>query len=376
MTRNQESVSSPAGLTPTPRSTPKRRAARGSHERLLIDAILDEALVCHVAVSLPDGPHVLPTAHVRVGDRVYLHGARANHLLRAALGAPTTLAVTLIDGIVFSRESFHHSMNYRSVVLFGTASEVADLDEKLTALRALVEHIAPGRYAEALPPKPEEVAATLVLSFPIEEGSAKVRTGMPIDQASQANQGIWAGVLPLALQAGSPQPDSLDAVAPPLAASVRERAVAFGLGKRAPYERSLERDLVLSTDPARLDLTLVHQFLSLDSYWAQGVSEDAVRRSCTESLCFGLYRGRQQLAFARVITDFARIAYLGDVFVIESERASGLGKLLVSELLQHPDIERVERWILGTRDAHSLYARHGFVPVPEARYMVRRTDTQ
>lgn len=373
MSKNLESSSPTQRLEPTARTTHKRRAARGSHDRLLIDAILDEALVCHLGISLADGPHVLPTAHVRVSDRVYVHGARNNHLLsQAAAGAPATLNVTLIDGIVFSRESAHHSMNYRSVVLFGTASEVTDLEEKRTALHALVEHIAPGRYAEAIPPTPQDLVGTLLLSFPIEEGSAKVRTGAPNDPAALAETGIWGGVLPIALRAGSPQPHVLGASALPLAPSVRARALSLGLDKRTPYERMLADDLLLSTDPARLDLALVHQFLTHDSYWAEGVSEDAVRRSCSESLCFGLYRGKQQLAFARVITDFARIAYLGDVFVVQSERAKGLGKLLVRELLQHPEIAKVDRWILGTRDAHGLYARHGFVPVPEGRYMVRR----
>jgi nitroimidazol reductase NimA-like FMN-containing flavoprotein (pyridoxamine 5'-phosphate oxidase superfamily)/GNAT superfamily N-acetyltransferase len=371
MTRNQESVSLSTRLDPTPRSTPRRRAARGSHERVVIDAILDEALVCHLAVSLPDGPRVLPTAHVRIGDRLYLHGARANHLLGAALGAPSSIAVTLLDGLVFSREAFHHSMNYRCVVLFGRAEEVRDPAEKLAALRALVEHTAPGRYAEVIPPTPEQLAGTLVLAFPIEEGSAKVRNGPPIDPAELADGGHWGGVLPLALQAGTPRSDGLDSVPPELAASVRTRARELGLGSRTPHERR-HGELLISTDPQRLDLAQIHQFLSHDSYWAQGVSEEAVRRSCAEALCFGVYRGTQQLAFARVVSDFSRIAYLGDVFVREDERARGLGKLLVAEILAHPELARVERWLLGTRDAHSLYTRFGFVEAPAGRYMVRR----
>jgi nitroimidazol reductase NimA-like FMN-containing flavoprotein (pyridoxamine 5'-phosphate oxidase superfamily)/GNAT superfamily N-acetyltransferase len=372
MTRNQENAPPAVTLTPTERSTPRRRAARGSHERLLIDAILDEALVCHLGVSLEDGPHVLPTAHVRCGDRVYVHGARKNHLLAAAAqGIPATLTVTLIDGLVFSREAFHHSMNYRSVVLFGRASEVHDPGEKLSALRALVERTAPGRFDEVIAPTPEELASTLVLAFPIQEGSAKVRSGPPNDGAATAGRGIWAGVVPLALRAGVPVADALDAVAPPLSSAVRARTQALGLGPRAPYERPIG-ELLVSTDPGRLDHALVHRFLSDESYWASGVSAPDVRASCDQALCFGVYRGREQLAFARVITDFVRIAYLGDVFVVAEARGQGLSKRLVAEILAHPDLAGVERWLLGTRDAHGLYTRFGFVEAPAGRYMVRR----
>jgi GNAT superfamily N-acetyltransferase len=115
----------------------------------------------------------------------------------------------------------------------------------------------------------------------------------------------------------------------------------------------------------------VHGFLRDDSYWASGVSEQAFRTSCAESLCFGVYRAREQLAFARVVTDFARFAYLADVFVIPALRGRGLGKALVQEILQHPELAEIERWLLGTRDAHGLYARFGFVSVSEGRFMLR-----
>jgi uncharacterized protein len=371
MTRNQENASLPVKLTPTARSTPRRRAARGSHERLLIDAILDEALVCHLGIALDDGPHVLPTAHVRCGDCVYVHGARKNHLLSAAAeGISATLSVTLIDGLVFSREAFHHSMNYRSVVLFGRASEVRDPEQKLVALRALVERTAPGRFDEVIAPSAEELEATLVLAFPILEGSAKVRSGPPNDGPTLAGREIWAGVVPLQLSAGVPVADSLDPVAPPLSRAVAGRAQALGLGARTPYERQIG-ELLISTDPGRLDHALVHRFLAQESYWASGVSAPDVRASCDQALCFGVYRGKQQLAFARVITDFIRFGYLGDVFVVAEARGQGLSKLLVAEILAHPALARVERWLLGTRDAHTLYARFGFVEVPAGRYMVR-----
>jgi nitroimidazol reductase NimA-like FMN-containing flavoprotein (pyridoxamine 5'-phosphate oxidase superfamily)/GNAT superfamily N-acetyltransferase len=358
---------------PTSRTTLRRRATRGSHERTLLESILDEALVCHVAVSLADGPRMLPTAHVRLGEFVYLHGARANHLLSVlAGGAAACLSVMLLDGLVFSREAFHHSMNYRSAVLFGRASEVQGADEKRAVLRALVERMAPGRWDEVQLPSESELAATLVVRFPIVEGSAKVRSGPPLDAAELLSSGAWAGELPLQLTALPPRPDRPDARALQASPAVYLRARALGLGARATYERQLG-ELLLSTDLARVDLPLVHRFLCEESYWARGLSEAALRTSLREALCFGLYRGRTQLGFARVVTDLSRFAYLADVFVVPQARGQGLGKLLIAHILEHPDLRPVERWLLGTADAHGLYERFGFVPAPEGRYMVRRT---
>jgi nitroimidazol reductase NimA-like FMN-containing flavoprotein (pyridoxamine 5'-phosphate oxidase superfamily)/GNAT superfamily N-acetyltransferase len=359
-------------LEPTARTTHRRRAARGSHERALIESILDEALVCQVAVSLADGPRLLPTAHVRLGEHVYLHGARGNQLLGLlADGADACLSATLLDGLVFSREAFHHSMNYRSVVLFGRAAEVSETDEKRAALRALVERMAPGRWNEVIQPSVEELAATRVVRFPIAEGSAKLRSGPPLDAAELAGVESWAGELPLRCVACAPRPDRPDGQ--PLAqyAAVYARARALGLGERTPRELPLG-ELLLSTDPARLDVALVHRFLAEHSYWARGVSEQALRASLRESVCFGLYRGGAQLGFARVVTDFARFAYLADVFIVPEARGRGLGKLLVAQVLEHSDLCGVERWLLGTADAHALYAKFGFQPAPEGRYMVRR----
>jgi hypothetical protein len=397
MSRSHETAAAvETALLPTPRTTLKRRAARGSHERALIDEILDEALVCQVAVSMADGPHVLPTAHVRLGDQLYVHGARQNQLLSATLAGPACVSVTLLDGLVLSREAFHHSLNYRSLVLFAQGSEVTERAEKEAALRALVEHVAQGRWDEVIPPTPAELDATLVVRFPIREGSAKLRRGPPLDAAHEANQGIWAGEVPLALVAGVPRADELDDVAPPLSAAVSRRARSLSLASswpeaehasalRVPYERALDlpavcealgRDaqLLLSTDRARIDVPLVHTFLSEESYWARGVSEQEFRASCARSLCFGVYAGKQQLAFARAVSDFARFAYLADVYVVHALRGRGLGKALIEEVLRFPDLVGIDRWLLGTRDAHGLYERFGFVPMPEGRYMLRPSE--
>jgi len=195
-------------LRPTPRSTLRRHPERGSHDRAAIDAILDEALVCHVAFVDDGVPCALPTTFARVGDVVYLHGAVSNRMLGALLaGGRASLTATLLDGLVLARSAMHHSMNYRSVVLFGVARKVDDPAEKRAALDAIVEHVAPGRMAVVRPPSPAELAATLVVAFPIEEGSAKVRRGPPVDAPEDLPRACWAGVIPLRLAPGAPEPD-------------------------------------------------------------------------------------------------------------------------------------------------------------------------
>jgi nitroimidazol reductase NimA-like FMN-containing flavoprotein (pyridoxamine 5'-phosphate oxidase superfamily)/GNAT superfamily N-acetyltransferase len=359
-------------LAVTPRTTLKRTPKRGSHERAALDAILDEALVCHVGVVIDGSPRVLPTAHVRVGDALYVHGSRKNRLMTAMIGQPVAVTVTLIDGLVMSRSAFHHSMNYRSAVMYGVGVDVLDVAEKRAALHALVEHIAKGRSQETRPPTESELAATLVVRVPIEEGSVKARAGSAIDDEETLGDDSWAGVIPLKLVALAPQRDGKLRPSQQIASSVAARARQLGSGGHTLYERQIG-DVLVSTDPGRVDFAMVHAFLRDESYWARGVSEHALRTALSHALCFGVYRGDAQLGFARVVTDFARIAYLGDVFVAPSARGQGLGKLLVDAVLTHPDLRSVERWVLGTHDAHELYARYGFVRAEAGRYMVRRS---
>lgn len=204
------------------RTTVRRRPQRGRYDRGTVDAILDEGVVCHVAVNGDDGePVVLPTAYVRIGDELVLHGSAANHLLRlAAAGRPLSMAVTLVDGLVLARSAFNHSMNYRSVVVFGRA-RVVEGDEKVAALDAFVDHVAPGRSAEARPPTAKELAATLVIAVPLDEVSAKVRTGPPHDDEDDMALPVWAGEVPLGTVVGEPVPDPALSPTVPLAASVR-----------------------------------------------------------------------------------------------------------------------------------------------------------
>jgi nitroimidazol reductase NimA-like FMN-containing flavoprotein (pyridoxamine 5'-phosphate oxidase superfamily) len=155
-------------LVRTPRSTVKRRPQRASYDRALVDAVLDAGLVCHVGFSMEGTPFVIPTGYVRVGDRLYLHGSAASQMLRTlAAGAPVCVTVTLLDGLVLARSAFHHSMNYRSVVVLGRAFLVTDETEKVAALRAFVEHVVPGRWAEVRPPSARELAATAVVALPL-----------------------------------------------------------------------------------------------------------------------------------------------------------------------------------------------------------------
>jgi nitroimidazol reductase NimA-like FMN-containing flavoprotein (pyridoxamine 5'-phosphate oxidase superfamily) len=183
---------------PSGRTTVRRKAERASYDREVVHAILDEALICHVGFESEHGPVVLPTMHARVDDTLYLHGAVGNAMLRTlAAGAPVCVTVTLLDGLVLARSAFHHSMNYRSVVVFGVPTAVEDPERKSAALEALIERIHPGRWTEARPPDDGELRQTLVVALPLDEASAKIRTGPPIDDAEDYALDVWAGVIPL-----------------------------------------------------------------------------------------------------------------------------------------------------------------------------------
>jgi nitroimidazol reductase NimA-like FMN-containing flavoprotein (pyridoxamine 5'-phosphate oxidase superfamily) len=187
---------------PSKRCVIKRIPQRAAYDRQTIDNILDEGLICHVGFSVAGQTFVLPTIHVRVGDKVYLHGSPGSRMLQAlAKGAEACLSVTIVDGLVLARSALHHSMNYRSVVLFGTASIVEDDVEKQVVLRALTDHLIPGRWADVRGPTPQELRQTFVLAIPIQEASAKVRNGPPLDDDVDYSLPHWAGIIPLRLAA-------------------------------------------------------------------------------------------------------------------------------------------------------------------------------
>ena len=194
-------------LRQTPRTRLKRRRSRGAFDRATIDAILDEGMVCHLGFAVEGQPFVTPTLYGRDGDRLLLHGSAASRALgRLAQGVAACVTVTLTDGIVLARSAFHHSINYRSVVLLGTASAIEDPDRKRDAVRTFTERMVPGRWDDVRPPTAAELRATAVLEMPIEEGSAKARTGPPLDDEADLELGCWAGVIPLATRPGRPEP--------------------------------------------------------------------------------------------------------------------------------------------------------------------------
>jgi uncharacterized protein len=189
----------PEPLSLTERTTIGRSPERGTRDRAVAHAILDEGLLCHVGLTTDHGPVVIPTTYARRDDELLIHGSPAATWLRAAgKGTPVCVTVTLLDGLVLARSTFHHSMNYRSVVVFGTAEPITDHDEKAAALDAIVEHVVPGRTGEVRPMRDDEIKGTLVVRLALAEASVKIRSGDPVDdEADLGDTHVWAGVLPV-----------------------------------------------------------------------------------------------------------------------------------------------------------------------------------
>jgi nitroimidazol reductase NimA-like FMN-containing flavoprotein (pyridoxamine 5'-phosphate oxidase superfamily) len=208
---------------PTGRTTVKRLAERASYERAEADAILDEGLVCHVGLATDDGPVVIPMLYARDGDRLLLHGSAASRLLRSAgKGLDVCVTVTHLDGLVLARSAFHHSVNYRSVVVMGRAEPITDLAARREALDILVDSVVPGRMADTREPNERELRATIVLSLPLEEFSVKSRSGGPKEEPEDMALPVWAGVVPVTQGYGAPIAD------PDLAPSIPVPAYASG----------------------------------------------------------------------------------------------------------------------------------------------------
>ena len=185
----------------------QRLPERARYDRANLEAILDESLVCHVATVMDGTPIVIPTMFARIDDRLYIHGSTGSRMLRALQSDATAcVEVTLLDGLVLARSAFHHSMNYRSVIVYGTF-EVVRGEEKERAMEALIERIESGRWARVRTPNRKELAATTIMSIPLTEASAKVRTGMPIEEPSDLDWPVWAGVIPLTMERGAPVAD-------------------------------------------------------------------------------------------------------------------------------------------------------------------------
>jgi nitroimidazol reductase NimA-like FMN-containing flavoprotein (pyridoxamine 5'-phosphate oxidase superfamily) len=189
----------------TERTRIKRVPKKGHYDLETVYAILDAGLICHVGFTVEAQPFVIPTAYGRLDNRLFIHGSPASRMLKSLQqGIEVCVTVTLLDGLVLARSAMHHSMNYRSVVLFGTAELVSEREDKLQALYAFTEHVMPGRWAETREPNEQELKATTVLALPINEASAKIRTGPPVDDAADYELPYWAGVIPLSVEAGEP----------------------------------------------------------------------------------------------------------------------------------------------------------------------------
>ena len=222
MSAQPEQPATPHDLSLTPRTQLRRHAERGRFDRATVYAVLDEAYIAHVGFVVDGEPRVLPMTYGRDGDVLYLHGAAGNAMLRASADAEVCVTVTLLDGLVLARSAFHHSMNFRSVVLLGTATKVTNDAEKRRAFDVIVDHVVPGRSQVARPSSDVERRATMVLRLPIQEGSAKVRAGGPIDDPDDMDLPVWAGVVPLRLTPGAPEQDPAQtqaALTPPPPAS-------------------------------------------------------------------------------------------------------------------------------------------------------------
>ncbi|MCW7943880.1 hypothetical protein AAW14_17960 [Streptomyces hygroscopicus] len=212
MQGTQQPTSPPAVYSPTDRTVPTRSAQRASYDRELVHAILDEGYVCHLGFVRDGAPVVLPTLYGRVGELLYVHGSTGSRPLRmtgeADPGLAVCLTVTHVDGLVLARSAFHHSINYRSVVVHGIAHQVTDPEEKLTALDALVDHVVPGRSSDSRPANKKELAATAVIRLDLDEVSAKLRTGGVDDEPEDLALPHWAGVIPVRREYGAPLADA------------------------------------------------------------------------------------------------------------------------------------------------------------------------
>jgi nitroimidazol reductase NimA-like FMN-containing flavoprotein (pyridoxamine 5'-phosphate oxidase superfamily) len=210
-------------LSPTTRTKVRRLPERARTQRADLYAVLDAGLICHLGVISGGEPRVLPTAYGRLDDTLYLHGSTANTTLLAADGQPACVTVTHLDGLVCARSAFHHSMNYRSAMVYGTARIVRDDAERLAALRVIMEQLIPGRWDASRTPSRKELAATAVLAMPLAEASVKVRTGPAAEEPEDNDLGCWAGLVPARIEFGLPEPDSLVPAGLPVPAHILQR---------------------------------------------------------------------------------------------------------------------------------------------------------
>lgn len=356
-------------LSPTPRTTLHRRAMRAVTDRQALYDLLDDCTHVHVATP---APMVLPMVFARVDDTLYLHGAVGNALLRGGRAEDVEVCVvaTRMDGLVLARSAYHHSMNYRSAVVFGRLREVDTDDEKRVALDAIVNHALPGRAEECRPASEVELRVTRVVALSLAEASVKIRATGPIDDTEDLPLPHWAGVLPLVEATLAPEVDS----AHPVGTPTPPPSVVAARLRRAPRLEPFitHPEVLFSGDATRLDLPRLLGWLRDESYWATDLTAETLVRAVVGSFTMAAYApDGQMVAFGRVVTDSATFAWLADVFVHRDQRGRGIGKVLVRNLVDHPRLTGLRRVMLGTRDAHGLYTPMGFEMVPDGRMMQR-----
>ena len=319
----------------------------------------------------------LPMAFGRIGDRLYLHGAIANALLGGGVAREVCVCATKVDGLVLAKSAFHHSMNYRAAVIFGSLVRVEG-DEASRALDAIVNHALPGRSAECRAPTDAERRATLVVALDLTEASVKVRAGGPRDSEADLALPHWTGVLPIAERMGTPIVGDATAGTVARAQEPPPSVIAAAL-LRAPRlegdvsHRGAEesRSFVLRGDPTRLDLPRVLSWLRA-TYWAGDLDLARLLRSIQASYVVGAYDASgTQVGFARAVTDGETFGWLADVYVEERARGRGIARGMTRFLVEHPRFARLRRWMLGTRDAQGVYGALGFEEVEAGRFWVR-----
>ena len=361
-----------APLSPTPRTTLHRRAMRAVTDREALYDLLGDCTHVHVATP---APMALPMVFARIDDTLYLHGAVGNALLRGGRAEDTEvcLVATRVDGLVLARSAMHHSMNYRSAVVFGRLREVDTDAEKRAALDAIVDHALPGRAEECRPASDSELRVTRVVALSLTEATVKIRSAGPVDDEDDLPLPHWAGVLPLVEATLAPEPDA----AHPVGTPTPPPSVVAARLRRAPHLEPflMHAEVTFSGDATRLDLPRLLGWLRDESYWATDLTADTLVRAVVGSYTMAAYApdGRM-VAFGRVVTDSATFAWLADVFVHRDYRGRGISKVLVRNLVDHPRLAGLRRVMLGTRDAHGLYTPMGFDMVPDGRMMQRTTQ--
>jgi uncharacterized protein len=345
----------------TTRTTLKRLPKRGVFERESIYAILDKAFICHVGFVTDTGPVVIPTGYGRSGDNLFIHGSAASRMLRTlAKSVEVCVTVTILDGLVLARSAFHHSMNYRSVVIFGAASAVEDIDEKLRALRAISDNIIPRRWDDVREPSEQELRKTLVLRLPLKEASAKIRTGPPLDDELDYELPIWAGEIPLRVLAQSPVPD------PRLGSAIEVPAYIKTYLKTRNAEvirRAEDRDALAIASVLEMSFIEYRDLYTDEGFAATVISEDKVKARMSEGPVWVAVEQAKIIGTVAAISKGEALHVRG-MGIVPAARGKGIGRLLLNQVQAFARTHGYKKITLNTTPflcrAIALYRSFGF----------------